>query len=87
MSLLIIISLLIRFRALTCPFAVLQLFLTSLGLVFPLSLEVIIIRLFCPRFIPLLFLLVPLVGTLIVWIGLGFPWPPTFLHPFRPLHP
>ena len=81
-----IIALLIRFRALTCPFALLQLFLTSLGLVFPLFVEVIIIRFFYPRFILLQFLLVPLVGTSIVQIGLGFPWLPKFLHLFRLLH-
>ena len=54
--------------------------LISPGLVSPLSLEVIIIRFFFLRFIPLLFLLVPLVGTLIIRIGLGFPWTPKFLH-------
>ena len=71
----------------TCPFDLPQLFLTSLGLIFPLFVEVIIIRFFCPRFILLLFLLVPLVGTSIVQIGLGSPWPPKFLHLFRLLHP
>ena len=80
MSLLTIIVLLIRFHALTCPFALLQLFLTSVGLFSFLSVEVINIRLFCPRFILIQFLLVPLDGTSIVQIGLGFPWPPKFLH-------
>ena len=55
--------------------------LILLGLVSPLSLEVIITRFFCLRFICLLFLLVPLVGTLIVRIELGFPWTPKFLPP------
>ena len=82
-----IIILLIHFRTLTCPFALPQLFLTSLGLVFPLSVEAIIIHLFCQRFILFQFLLVPLVGTLVVQIGLGSPWLPKLLHLIRLLHP
>ena len=50
-SLLTIIALLICFRVLSCSFALLHLFLTLRGIVFPLSVEVIIIRFFCHRFI------------------------------------
>ena len=64
----------------TCPFAHLQLSVISPGFIFPFSWEVMNVSFFCSRFTPLLFLLVPLIGTLIVRIGLGFPWPPKFLH-------
>ena len=68
------LSLLYIFVFVHWPFFVLLLLsLISPGIVSPLYLEVIIIRFFCLRLIPLLFLLVPLVETLIVRIELGFP--------------
>ena len=68
------------FSCIELSFALPQLFFTSPSLV-------ILIRFFCPSLILLQFLLVPLVGTPIVQIGLGFPWPPKFVHLFSHLHP
>ena len=81
-----IIALLIRFRVLTCLLALPLLSLISPSLISLLSFEVTIIPFFCLKFITLIVIVVPLVGTLIERIGLCFPWPRKFLHLSRPLY-